>query len=230
MIQTRGTLDRELQRIYDNIVLMGAMLEKAIRRSIQALQDRDVELARQIIADDSEINKLRYETEEQCLTLIATQQPVAGDLRSIIAAMHIAVELERMADHAEGNAHLVLRMADEPLLKPLIDIPKMADIACDMLNASLESFTKQKPKTAKKAAKKDDRIDQLYDQVFRELLTYMIQDPRNINRATYLLWVAHNLERIGDRVTNISERVVFMATGKMKELGGSWDRDNPSIA
>lgn len=230
MIQTRGTLDKDLKQIHDNISLLGAMLEKAIRRSIQALQERDVELARQVIAEDVDINELRYATEEQCLTVIATQQPVAGDLRSIIAAMHIAVEIERMGDHAEGIAHLVIRMADEPLLKPLIDIPKMADIACEMLKASLDAFLTQKPKAAKKTAKKDDKIDQLYDQVFRELLTYMIQDPRNINRATYLLWVAHNLERIGDRATNISERVVFMATGKLKELGGSWDRDDPSLA
>ena len=230
MIQTRGTLDKELEQIYKNITKLGALLETAIRRSIQALQERDVELAKQVIAEDVAINKLRYATEEQCLAVIATQQPVAGDLRSIIAAMHIAGEIERMGDHAEGIAHLVIRMADEPLLKPLIDIPKMADIACEMLAASLDAFLAQKPKAAKKTAKKDDKIDQLYDQVFRELLTYMIQDPRNINRATYLLWVAHNLERIGDRATNISERVVFMATGKLKELGGSWDRDDPSIA
>jgi len=224
MIQTRGTLDRELQQIQDNVLQIGSMLEQAIQRSVEALKNRDVDLAQQIIADDVKINKLRYDTEEQCLAVIATQQPVAGDLRAIIAAMHIAIEMERMADHAEGIAHLVIRMADEPLLKPLIDVPRMAEIACEMLHASLDAFVAHNPKAAKKAAKRDDKIDQLYDQVFRELLTYMLQDPRNISRATYLLWVAHNLERIGDRITNISERVVFMTTGKLKELDGSWKK------
>jgi phosphate transport system protein len=229
MIQTRGTLDRELRQIQDNILLMGSMLETAIQRSIEALRERDIEIAQQVIADDTHINELRYQIEEQCLAVIATQQPVAGDLRTIIAAMHIAVEMERMADHAEGIAHLVMRLADEPLLKPLIDVPRMADIACEMIKTVLDAFVAEKSKPAKKAAKRDDEIDQLYDQVFRELLTYMIQDPRNISRATFLLWVAHNLERIGDRATNIAERVVFMNTGKLKELGGSWDKSEPSI-
>lgn len=230
MIQTRGTLDKEIEEIKEKVLQLGSMLETAIRLSIRALADRDVDLAQQIIDDDLKINKLRYATEELCLAVIATQQPVAGDLRTIIAAMHIAIEIERMADHAEGIAHLVLRMAGEPLLKPLIDLPRMAEIACEMLNAGLDSFLARKSKAAKKVAKRDAEIDQLYDQVFRELLTYMMQDPANINRATYLLWVAHNLERIGDRATNISERVVFMKTGKMKELSGSWESEDPSIA
>lgn len=224
MIHIRGTLDREMTTIQDRVLEMGSMLEEAIVLSIRALENRDIELAQQVIADDVKINDLRYEIEELCLTVIATQQPVAGDLRRIIAAMHICIEMERMADHAEGIAHLVLRMADEPLLKPLIDIPRMADRACQMLRSSLDAFAHQDAKIAKKTAKKDNKIDQLYDQIFRELLTYMIQDPKNINRATYLLWVAHNLERIGDRVTNISERVIFMTTGKLKELDGSWKK------
>lgn len=224
MISTRGTLDRELSTIQDKVLEMGSMLEQAIILSIQALENYDLKLARQIIADDIKINDLRYEIEELCLAVIATQQPVAGDLRSIIAAMHICVEMERMADHAEGIAHLVLRMSDEPLLKPLVDIPRMADRACRMLRSSLDAFISKDTKAAKKTAKKDNKIDKLYDQIFRKLLTYMIQDPKNINRATYLLWVAHNLERIGDRATNISERVVFMTTGKLKELDGSWKK------
>jgi phosphate transport system protein len=136
--------------------------------------------------------------------------------------MHIAIEMERMADHAEGIAQLVTRMYQEPLLKPLIDVPRMADVACEMLRASLDAFIERDPNAAKTAAARDDEMDQLYDQVFRELLTYMLQDPHNINRATFLLWVAHNLERIGDRITNISERVVFMTTGELRELDGSW--------
>jgi phosphate transport system protein len=222
MIQTRGMLDRELTQIQDDVLRLGSMVEDAIQLSIEALKKRDVDLARQIIADDEKINALRYAVEEHCLTVIATQQPVAGDLRTIIAAMHIAIEMERMADHAEGIAQLVTRLADEPLLKPLIDVPRMADIACEMLRTSLDAFIARDPQAATAAAARDDMIDQLYDQVFRELLTYMLQDPRNISRATFLLWVAHNLERIGDRGTNISERVVFMTTGKLQELNGSW--------
>jgi phosphate transport system protein len=228
MVQARGTLDRDLTQIEDNILRLGSMVEEAIQRAITALKRRDVELARQIIVDDDAINSLRYAIEEQSLTTIATQQPVASDLRTIVAAMHIAVDLERMADHAEGIAHLVIRMADEPLLKPLIDLPRMADVACDMLRASLDAFVARDPEAARAVVPRDDEIDQLYDQIFRELLTYMLQDPRNINRATFLLWVSHNIERIGDRITNVSERVVFMTTGVLKELDGSWRGETPT--
>ncbi|MBN1317748.1 MAG: phosphate signaling complex protein PhoU [Anaerolineales bacterium] len=228
-MQTRGMLDKELAQIQDNILQLGSMLEHAIRRSVEALKNRDVDLAQRVIADDQKINDLRYATEELCLAVIATQQPVAGDLRRIIAAMHIAIEIERMADHAEGIAHLVARIAGEPLLKPLIDIPRMAEVDCDMLRMSLDAYIKADVNAAKAAAKEDDKVDQLYDQIFRELLTYMLQDAKNINRATFLLWVAHNLERIGDRATNISERVLFMTTGKLEELKGSWDSENTPI-
>jgi phosphate transport system protein len=222
MVQTRGMLDKEMAQIQDDILRLGSMVEEAIQLSIKALKNRDVDLARQIIADDVKVNTLRYEVEERCLAVIATQQPVAGDLRRIVSSMHIAVDMERMADHAEGIAQLVTRMAGEPLLKPLIDVPRMANVACEMLQSGLDAFLSLDLEAAKAVAARDDEIDQLYDQVFRELLTYMIQDPRNINRATFLLWVAHGLERIGDRVTNIAERVLFMATGTLQELDGSW--------
>jgi phosphate transport system protein len=228
MVQTRGTLDRDLTQLQDNVLRLGSMVEQAIQRAITALKRRDVELARQIIVDDDEINSLRYAIEEQSLATIATQQPVASDLRTIVAAMHIAGEMERMADHAEGIAHLVIRMADEPLLKPLIDLPRMADLACDMLRASLDAFVARDPEAARAIVPRDDEIDQLYDQIFRELLTYMLEDPRNINRATFLLWVAHNIERIGYRITNVSERVVFMTTGVLQELDGSWRGETPT--
>ena len=222
MTQTRGTLDKELTQIQDDVLRLGSMVEQAIQRAIEALKKQDVDLAREIIADDQNINVLRYAIEEKCLTVIATQQPVARDLRAIVAAMHIAIEMERMADHAEGIAQLVTRLAGEPLLKPLIDVPRMADVACEMLRDSLDAFVASDVEAAKAAALRDDEIDQLYDQVFRELLTYMLQDPRNINQATFLLWVTHNLERIGDRITNVAERVMFMATGKLEEVDGSW--------
>lgn len=228
MLKTRGRLDRELSQIQEEILRLGDMVEQAIQQSVQALKKRDVALARQIIQQDQDINALRYTIEEQCLTVIATQQPVAIDLRTIIAAIHIAVEMERMADHASGIAQLTIRMAGEPLLKPLIDVPRMADVACEMLHASLDAFLARDPDAARAVATRDDELDKLDDQVFRELLTYMLQDPRNINRATFLLWVAHNLERIGDRVTNVSERVIFMITGKLEELdhNGSEGEDN----
>ena len=227
MTQTRGLLDKELTQTQDQVLRLASMVEQAIQKSVAALKERDVEAAQQVIQDDEHINTLRYTIEESCLAVIATQQPVARDLRTIIAAMHIAIELERMADHAAGTARLVARLASEPLLKPLIDIPRMADIACEMLRDSLDAFVKRDAHAAKVVAVRDDEIDQLYDQVFRELLTYMLQDPRNINRATYLLWVAHNLERIADRITNISERVVFMTTGKLEEVDSSWKDPDP---
>lgn len=221
MMQTRGLLDQELGWIQDQVLRLGSMVEQAIQQSIEALKRRDVELARQIIANDANLNALRYEIEERAVVTMATQQPVARDLRLIVAALLITIEMERMGDHAEGIANLVTRLADEPLLKPLVDIPRMADVTCDMLRDSLNAFITQDPAAVPAIVARDDEIDQLYDQVFRELLTYMLQDPRNINRATYLLWVAHNLERIGDRITNIAERVLFVSTGQLKELDGS---------
>ncbi len=217
-LHTRGALERELERIRSDILRMGSLVERAIARSVQALKERDADLAQQVINDDEAINQLRFAIEEQCLQLIATQQPAASDLRMVIAATHIAVELERMADHAEGTAEITQRIYQEPLLKPLIDIPIMAQVAQDMIHAALGAFVALDADAAQKVAARDDEIDNLYQQVFRELLTYMLEDPRNISRATYLLWVAHNLERIGDRVTNVCERVIFMTTGKLEEL------------
>jgi phosphate transport system protein len=214
----RSTLERDLEGIRSDILRMGSQVEISIERSVQALKERDADLAQEVINNDAEINQLRYTIEEKCLQLIATQQPAASDLRMTIAATHIAVELERMADHAAGTAEIVKRMYDEPLLKPLIDLPFMAQIAKEMIHAALDAFVVHDANAAEKVVTRDDEIDALYQQVFRELLTYMLEDPRNISRATYLLWVAHNLERIGDRVTNVCERVVFMATGKLEEL------------
>jgi phosphate transport system protein len=218
MVKTRGMLDQELTQIQDDILSLSSMVETATQLSVKALKDQDVDLAQRIIADDEKINLLRYSIEEQCLTVIATQQPVAGDLRTVIAAMHIAVEMERMGDHAAGIAALAIRLADEPLLKPLIDIPRMANIACEMLHASIDAFLDRDPMAAEAVPDRDDEVDLLDEQIFRELLTYMLQDPKNINRATYLLWVSHNLERTADRCKNISERVIFMTTGKLKKL------------
>ena len=215
---TRTAFERQLTEIQDDMLVLATMAEAAIERSIDALKNRDVELARQIIADDLKINEKRYNTEEKCLELVATQQPLASDLRTIVAVLHIIVDLERIADHAEGNAKLALMLADEPPLKPYIDIPQMAQKGIEMLRASLEAFKDRDTERARAICELDDEVDALYEQVYHELLTYMIQDPQSIQRATYLIWVAHNLERIADRVTNICERVVFMVTGHVQEL------------
>jgi len=221
IVRPRETFDRELQRLRDEMLILGSMTEKAIIRSIEVLKRRDQEAARQLIADDLKINRKRFEIEEECIQLVATQQPMAGDLRTIVAVLHIIVDLERMADHAEGIARITLMMGNEPLLKPLIDVPRMAEKGVSMLRRSLEAFVNRDAEAARRICDEDDEVDGLYDQVYRELLTYMIADPTTINRATSLLWVAHNLERIADRVTNICERVVYMVTGRMEEMNVS---------
>jgi phosphate transport system protein len=214
----RRAFDQQLNDIRDNILRMGQLVDTAIDRAMQALRDQDHALARQIINDDQVINELRFKVEEECLTTIATQQPAASDLRTLIAAMNLVNDLERMADHATGIAKTVLRMGDEPLLKPLIDIPRMAQAAREMLRRGLDAFVARDDAAARAVAGEDHTIDHYYRAVFDELLSIMARDPASIPRGTYLLWCAHNLERIGDRVTNIAERVVFMTTGTMKEL------------
>ncbi|MEX0800427.1 MAG: phosphate signaling complex protein PhoU [Dehalococcoidia bacterium] len=218
---TRTAFERQLEGIQEDMLVLATMVASAIERSIEALKGRDVELARQVITDDVKINRKRYETEEKCLELFATQQPLAGDLRTIVAVLHIIVDLERMGDHAEGIAKIALLLADEPPLKPYIDIPRMAQLATQMLMSAVEAFKDRDAQRAIAICDDDDEVDALHDQVFRELIVYMINDPKTIQRATYLTWVSHNLERIADRVTNICERVVFLVEGKMTELNVS---------
>lgn len=215
---TRTAFERQLAEIQEDMLVLANMVEDAVERAIQALRNRDTGLARQIIADDTKINHKRYETEEKCLELMATQQPLASDLRTIVAVLHIIVDLERMGDHAEGIAKIALMLADEPPLKPYIDIPRMAQVASRMLLGSLEAFKHRDAARARSICDEDDEVDALYDQVYRELLTFMLQDPRTIQRATHLIWVAHNLERVADRVTNICERVVYLVEGKYEDL------------
>ncbi len=214
----RTAYDREFAGIRERVLRLGELVDQAISRSLDSLQRRDTVQAAQIVEDDAEINELRFEIEEACLALIATQQPAASDLRSVIAAMNIVVDIERMGDHATGIAKTVIRMGDEPLLKPLIDIPKMVEIARGMLRESLQAYLDRDAAKAREIAARDDEIDHLYKAIFDELLEIMAKDPSSATRATYLLWTAHNLERIGDRVTNIAERVIFASTGDMQEL------------
>jgi phosphate transport system protein len=217
----RTSFERHLHELQDDALVLGSMVEKAIYRSMEALKNRDLELAKQVIADDSEIDRKRFDIEEKCIELIVTQQPVASDLRIIVAVLNIIIDLERMGDHAEGIGKITLMIGKEPPLKPLIDLPRMAQKTGDMLRRSLDAFVNRDAEAARKISKEDDEIDALYDQVFRELLTFMAEDSRTITRATRLIWVAHNLERSADRVTNICERVVFVVTGKMEEIGVS---------
>mgnify|MGYP001099283768 CR=1 FL=1 len=214
----RATFDQELQDLRDNVLRLGSMVDIAISQSIQALKERNRELAQQLITDDETINELRFKIEEDCISLIARQQPAARDLRLIVAAMNIGLDLERMGDHAAGIATIVLRMGDEPLLKPLIDLPRMAQISQDMLRQSLDALISGNPDAALAITQIDDEVDLLYNQIFRELVSYMIEDPRTVTRAMYLLFCAHNVERIADRVTNICERVIFVDTGEMEEI------------
>ena len=214
----RETFEDQLRELQDELLAMGALVDRAIERSIQALADRDVKLAQEIVDDDALINQAQREIEERCLVLIATQQPMASDLRVIASVSSIATELERMGDHAEGIGKITLLMADRPLLKPLIDIPRMAKKGRSMLRQQLEAFVRRDVEMARNSATGDEEVDALYDQIYRELLIFMMNDPRTISRATHLLWVAHNLERIADRTTNIGERVIFLVTGQVEEL------------
>jgi phosphate transport system protein len=211
----RADFDRNLKALQDDLLMLASMVESAISRSIEALKNRDLETSRQVIKEDDLIDRRRYQLEDQCIDLIATQQPIAIDLRTLMAVLHIAVELERMGDYAEGIGKISLMMGDEPPIKPLIDIPKMAEKASSMLQRSLDALVNRDPQAAVQVCDDDDEVDDLYDRVYRDLLTHMTRDPSSIQRATYLLWVAHDLERIADRATNIAERVIFLVTGKL---------------
>lgn len=217
---TRAAYENQIRDLRDQVVSMASMVDKAIARSIEALEYQNVDLARRVRKDDKLINAARWEGEDSALRIIATQGPMAGDLRQIAAALQIFTDLERMADHAAGVAKIVVETADEALLKPLVDIPRMSLIAREMLSSSITAFVEQDEAQARRVAIRDDEVDDLYDQVYRELLTYMLADPGTINRATHLLWAAHNIERIGDRVTNICERVIFTVTGEMEAMDG----------
>jgi phosphate transport system protein len=222
MLRThRIDLDRQLGQLQQEVVSLAEIVDKAIMRAVDALKRRDLTESQQVVHEDDYIDQKRYEIEERCIDLIATQQPMARDLRAIIALLHITVELERMGDYAEGIAKISLMMGEEPPLKPLIDIPRMADKATQMLRDGLDSLVSRDVVKANQVCQDDDEVDALYDQVYRELLLFMIQDPQTIEKATYLLWAAHDLERIADRATNIAERVIFLVTGKMVESGSS---------
>jgi len=219
----RKTFESDIQQVKDEVLLLGSMVEHAIIGSVEALKKRDIKAAENIIAEDKEINKKRFSIENQLMILIATQQPMAHDLRLLASTMEIISELERMGDYAKGIANINIRMGEETLLKPLIDVPRMAQKGADMLHRALTAFVQEDVATAQALPIEDDEVDALYNQIYRELMVFVIEDPKNIERANWLLWVAHNLERFADRVTNICERTIFIATGEFGEIKSSDD-------
>jgi phosphate transport system protein len=213
-MHTRSKFDLDMRTLQDEVLTMGSMVEKQVIGAVAALKALDQTAAQKIIQQDDAIDDLRYHIEEHAVNLIATQQPMASDLRILIAVLSIVVDLERMGDYAEGTAKIVLKHGDQPLLKPLTDLPRMATIAAGMLSQSLDAFIRHDVELARRVIAGDDEIDALYDQIYRELLTYMMSDPRTFDRATWLLWCAHNLERVADRATNIAERIIYLVTGQ----------------
>ena len=215
----REAFERELERLQNEMLAMASMVENAIVESVEILKHRDMEGSRRLIAQDRAINEKRFAIEADCLVAIATQQPMASDLRVLAAILDIVDELERIGDYAKGIANINLMIGEGPLLKPLIDLPRMAEKAREMLHRSLGAFVQRDVELARAIPAEDDVVDALYNQVYRELITYILADPRCIEQANYLLWAAHNLERFADRVSNICERVVFTVTGEFVELG-----------
>ncbi len=219
----RKTFEHEIQQVKDDVLLLGSMVEQAILNTVDALKRRDIKASHQILEADKLINKKRFEIEHKLMILIASQQPMAHDLRLLASCMEIISELERMGDYAKGIANINIRMGDAQLLKPLIDVPRMAQKDVDMLHRALTAFVNEDIETAQQIPVEDDEVDALYNQIYRELMTFVIADPSTIERANWLLWVAHNLERVADRVTNICERTVFIATGEMTEIKSTSD-------
>lgn len=220
----RETLDRKIQHLFDEILYLDSMVEKATLESITALKNQDLELARKVYFGDAILNAKRFELEKDCMITIATQQPImAGDLRLLASILEIIGELERIGDYAKGIAKICINMGNQPPVKPLIDIPKMGEIVTNMLHRAIRAFISMDIEEAKTIPEDDDKVDYLYTLIYHELVDLMIKDPTIIDRANYLMWVAHNLERVGDRVTNICERTIYVATGEMKEISASDD-------
>jgi len=220
----RETLDRKINNLIDQILILDSMVEEAILQSVEALKRQDLELAKTIYANDKNINAKRYDLENDCITIIATQQPImARDLRLLASILEVAAELERMGDYAKGIAIISLRIGNELLIKPLVDIPRMAELSVSMLHRAIGAFVRGDVEEARHIPEEDDLVDDLYNQVYRELVTIMFTNPATIDQANSLMWVAHNIERVADRVTNICERTIYTQTGELREIDASDD-------
>lgn len=220
----RQTLDHKIQQLRDDVLVLSSMVESAVLQSVEALKQQNIRLAQDVYHQDQEVNSRRFKIENDVIVTIATQQPImAGDLRLLASILEVAGELERMGDYAKGIAHIARMIGTEPLIKPLIDIPRMAEISVDMLHRAVTAFIQADAETARAIPNEDDQVDHLYNQVYRELVTIMFNNPKAIDQGNYLMWAAHNLERLADRVTNICERAVYIVTGQLKELSPSDD-------
>jgi len=207
-----------LRQLQDELLMMGSMVCEALHTSLEVLKQQNLERAKQLISDDRAINALRYKIENECLTLIATQQPMARDMRMIAGIMEISSELERIGDYAKGIGRITLYIGKEPLVKPLIHMPQMCTIVLEMLRGALDAFIAQDVMQAREIPKRDDEVDDLYNTINRELIDIMLANPSRIDHANYLSWGAHNLERAADRVTNICERIIYTVTGQFVEM------------
>lgn len=214
----RDVFHRQLGTLQDSVLEMGSMVDRAVERAMTALLDRDPVIAEQVVKNDQQINAKNFECQNEVIAVLGQQAPLARDLRLVVSVAAIMTDLERMGDHAEGIGRIVIMMQDEPLVKPLIDLPIMAGHAREMLRDAVHAFVEQDVEAAYRVGARDDEIDQLYDRIYRDLIDVMVADPSTIEPSTHLLWVAHNLERIGDRATNIAERTVYSATGKMPQM------------
>ncbi|TCS83537.1 phosphate signaling complex protein PhoU [Tepidibacillus fermentans] len=214
----RKTFDQELNNLQQKLVHMGQFVEQALERALESLSNLNRELARKVVDDDIKVNEMEAEIEMLALQLIATQQPVAKDLRKIIAAIKIASSLERMADLSVDIAKVTIRIQEDQLMKPLIDIPKMAEMVKEMLANGIESYIHEKVELAFGLAEIDDRVDKLYSQVLRDLLEIMTERPETLSQAMLLSFVARYIERIGDHATNIGESVIYLVKGKKPDL------------
>ena len=217
----RKGFEQSLKRLHDDVLVLGSMVEEALIESVKILKERDMEGSERLMAYDERVNEKRFAIENDTLTLIALQQPMAGDMRTLAAVLEIVTELERIGDYAKGICKINLLIGPGPLIKPLVDVPLMVDQVTNMLHRSLDAFVRRDVDMARAISKEDDVVDDLYNHVYRELLTLIMADPGKMDQATHLLWVTHNLERSGDRVVNICERIVFTVTGNMKEMNGS---------
>jgi phosphate transport system protein len=215
----RETFERQLQTILDQVLVLGSMVEQAVLEALDTLKRRDQAAARRIYEADLHINETRYSIESGCITLIATQQPMARDVRFLAAILEIITELERIGDYAKGICKITQIISEETIDPVLIDeLQQMADQGLDMLRRALDAFVISDAETAREIPLEDSKVDDLYNQIYRQLMQEMVSDITTIDRANHIMWAAHNLERMSDRVTNICERIVYVATGEMKEL------------
>jgi phosphate transport system protein len=219
-------MDRQLHHLEDEVLLLGSMVEQAIINAVETLRRRDMSAAQRIYDADRLINEKRFAIENNILIIIATQQPMAKDLRMLTALLEVITELERMGDYAKGIAKVVIRLGDSEIPVPIREITQMAELAVSMLHRALGAFIAENPSVAVTIPKEDDAVDGLYNRIYNNLVSSMIANPEVIDHANLLMWVAHNLERMADRVTNICERTVFITTGELLELDQTDDEDS----